>query len=532
MFNFLKRRTKKESSRDAVARVFGDALDIKTVPPDANFFELGGDSITATVVVTALGDAGYNLPSTAVFDHPTLNALVRLIETGGASARNITGPSITLIPRAPDGSAQMQASLLQERLWPFERNPDPTRFQLRGEGAALLRGSLNVKTLEQCLNLIVERHEVLRSSFSEDNKILHVNIHPSSGAMLEHLEAQGDDLVQKRTHAAKLVSHVTSRIFELAHPPPFRCALIRISDDEHVLAVSMHHIISDGWSMGLFVNEIATAYAAYANGQTPRLPDLPYQFADYAAWHREWLSSPAGVSSIDFWRDYLKGLPPALDIPIPGSDGSRKSTFNFPVRRRQIELSPATQSALRDLARTAQTSVHTVFLACILKAFSRLNTIEDLPIGIMHANRNAPGTQNLIGFFATLVHLRFKSGADNPPLSTLIDYVRAETRAIEPNSGVPIGTLIEQGIVDTLPRIFVDSVPRPEMPSIDGLTLEDFPFDHPPLFAVADIALFLFDNGSNLMCLLGTNEDMFSREASDSLAGEIHTSLKDAAADA
>lgn len=531
MFSFLKRK-KVESVRDVVTRVFGDALDTKNTPPDANFFELGGDSITATVVVTALGDAGYELPSTAVFDHPTINGLVTLIETDGASIGRKIGPPITLQPRAPDGSARMQASLLQDRLWPYERNPDPARFQLRGEGAALLRGPLSVKTLEQCLSLIVERHEVLRSSFSEENETLLVSIHPSPGVLLEQLDTHGDDLNEKRTHAAHLVAEFTSRIFELNQPPPFRCALIKVSDNEHGLAVSMHHIISDGWSMGLFVNEIATAYEAYTNDKTPRLPDLPYQFADYAAWHREWLSSAAGTDSVNFWRDYLSELPPALDIPVPAANAPRESTFNFPVRRQQIKISPDTQSALRHVAKTAQTSVHTVFLASVLDAFSRHCTTDDLPIGIMHANRTTPGTQNLIGFFATLVHLRLKVGTDKQSFSTLIDHVREATRIVEPHTGVPIGTLIENGIVDTLPRIFIDSVPRPEMPSIDELTLDDFAFEHPPLFAVADIALFLFDNGSNLMCLLGTNEDMFSESASNLLAESIHASLVSASTDA
>jgi len=171
--------------------------------------------------------------------------------------------------------------------------------------------------------------------------------------------------------------------------------------------------------------------------------------------------------------------------------------------------------------------VHTIFLAGVLNAFHRLGAPDDLPIGIMHANRSVPGAQDLIGFFATLVHLRFKGGIGEKTIDEVIGHVQEATRLIEPHSGVPIGTLIEQGIVDTLPRIFVDSVPRPKMPSIDGLTLEDFPFEHPPLFAVADIALFLFDNGTNLTCLLGTNEDMFSEAAAHKLADTLRGCLAD-----
>lgn len=522
MFKFFKRK-KTQSPRDAVTRIFLETLELDAVAPQANFFELGGDSITATVVVTALGDAGYVLPSTAVFDHPSIDGLVKLIEMPEVS-QDVAAP-VAPKPRATDGSATMQASHLQARLWPYERNPDPARFQLRGEGAALLRGPLDVAILRESLTLLIERHEVLRTSFTESNETLFAHVHPPAPIDLEELEATGDTPADKRSHASQLVSSVTSRVFELDAPSPFRCALIRISDDEHVLAVSMHHIISDGWSMGLFVNEIAVAYEALAKQKKPSLPVLAYQFADYAAWHHDWLASASGASSVAFWRDYLNRVPPALEVPIPAADAPRKSTFNFPVQRQQIEISRKTQSKMRDLAKATQTSVHTIFLASVLNAFNQVSATDDLPIGIMHANRIVPGTQNLIGFFSTLVHLRFRMGVEEKSITEFIDHVREATRAIEPHSGVPIGTLIEQGIVDTLPRIFIDSVPRPKMPSINGLSLEDFPFEHPPLFAVADIAIFLFDNGTELTCLLGTNEDMFSETAANTLASKVQSSL-------
>jgi acyl carrier protein len=520
MFKFLKRK-QPQTAREAITRIFRETLDLETVPAEANFFELGGDSMLATLVVTALDEAGHSLPSTAVFDHPTINSLVHYIESGGAPPSAGNARTIQVMPRAAKGSTRLRASLLQERLWPYERNPDPHRFQLRGEGAALLKGPLDLSRLQRCLNLLAERHEVLRSSFVEENETLIVEVHQPEIVSLKAIDAEGDSQEEKYASAARLVADVTAGVFDLSHPPPFRCALIKISETEHVLAVSMHHIISDGWSMGIFVGEIAKIYDALVHAEPPALPELPYQFADYAAWHRDWSASEAGQASLEFWRSYLRGLPPALDVPLP-ADKPRQSVFNFPVRRTDIPVHAETQTALRVLAKATQTSVHTVFLASFLAAFQSLNEVTDLPIGIMHANRNTPGTQNLIGFFSTLVTLRFDLTDTASGLSAMIAKVREATRTVEPHSGVPIGVLMDEGIVDTLPRVFVDSVPRPAM---ETLTLEDFPFEHPPLFAVADIAVFLFDNGSDLTCLLGTNEDMFSAAAAARLAGALEQTL-------
>ena len=369
---------------------------------------------------------------------------------------------------------------------------------------------------------MVERHEVLRSSFKEDGTKILMDIHPPKEVPLNIVLVKGDDSQSLKEDAAHQVAQFTGQVFDLTKEPPFRCALLKLSDTQHVLAVSMHHIISDGWSMGLFVDELVKTYDAVANDERPNLPALSYQFADYAQWHRTWLESEGGAASIGFWRTYLQGVLPALEVPLP-SDQPRKTEFNFPVRRQTISLGRQTQADMRGLAKSLQTSVHTVFLAGFLAAFCKLQPSNELPIGIMHANRGTPGTQNLIGFFSTLVMLRFKFESTDVSLPGLIDQVRTATREVDPHSGVPIGTLIENKIVDTLPRIFVDSVPRPAMPSTNSLDLKEFPFEHPPLFAVADIAVFLFDNGQDLTCLLGTNEDMFSDAAAGRLADAIQS---------
>ena len=151
MLKFFKRR-KKLPAREAVTRVFADALDTKSIDPDANFFELGGDSVQATVVVASLEDAGHVVPSTAVFDFPTVNQLTEFIEEADDSAPSSgAARSIEVLPRKSEEVTSFEASLLQERLWPYERNPDPQRFQLRGEGAALISGELNVDALRSSL---------------------------------------------------------------------------------------------------------------------------------------------------------------------------------------------------------------------------------------------------------------------------------------------------------------------------------------------------------------------------------------------
>lgn len=525
IFKFLKRKSVTATTYDVVERTLKDALGIDRVAPDANFFELGGDSILATIVAASLDEAGHSIPSTAVFDYPTLNELVHFIEFTNTNGFAEPATAVQVHPRNPKQPTRLWPSILQERLWPYERNPNPHRFQLRGEGAVLLTGNLNLGTLEKALNFLIERHEVLRSRFSEENGTLHVDVHPPNIIDLPVRVASGRTAKECQDDGSQIVSIFTRQVFDLGEACPFRCLLVKLSEEEHVLAVSIHHIVSDGWSMGIFMNELFQVYDDLNSQAPPCLKSLPYQFADYAKWHKDWLQSESGQISIGFWRDYLSRIPPALDLKLP-TDQPRKSEFNFPVRRTPIELTLETQSAIRSGAKTAQVSVHTVFLAGFLQAFRHLTEVTDLPIGIMHANRNLSGTQDLIGFFSTLVVLRFKLQNSNVSFADLVELVRESTRAIEPHAGVPIGKLMDAGIIDTLPRVFVDSVPRPTMPSLKGLELTEFPFEHPPLFAVADIALFLYDNGTDLSCILGTNEDMFSLAASEQLGDAISSSLR------
>lgn len=459
-----------------------------------------------------------------VFDYPTVNALVEYIENTTSRETIPSSTSISLQPRNADQATPFRASLLQERLWPYERNPDPQRFQIRGEGAALLKGSLDIEILQKSLTHLVERHELLRSTFKEMGGVLQVYVHPPSPFSLEILVADGDGDEARRADASRVISDVTSRVFDLETAPPFRCVLIKISDEQHVLGISTHHIVSDGWSMGVLVNEIVKTYDALKHNLPESLPSLSYQFVDYAAWHREWLDSRSGQASVDFWRSYLNGLPPALNVPLP-SDSPRQNEANFPVRRTKVIVDDRTQNAIRSMAKSSQTSVHTVFLAGFLRAFQSLCPLADLPIGIMHANRHLPGTENLIGYFSTMVMLRFKLEQEGVSFRGLVEMVRDATRIITPHCGVPIGVLIDEGVVDTSPRVFVDSVPRPEMQSIPDLSIEEFPFEHPPLFAFADLSAFLFDNGRDLKCILGTNEDMFSDTAANDFAAALARSL-------
>ncbi len=519
MFKLFRRKKKQVDAGTAVRSAFCQALEVDSVDDTANFFELGGDSMMATVVAAALDEMGHAVPSTAVFDHPTVEALAAYV-SGDRASVPADIPAVEVHSRNPADPTHLRASLLQERLWPFERNPDPQRFQLRGEGAILVRGDFDSEILQQALNLLAQRQEVLRTGFAEADGALSAVISPSASVNIEHFSATNKEAAQA------IVERFTALTFDLASPPPIRVALISLPSSEHVLAVSMHHIVSDGWSMGVFVGELTALYSALRRSEQTRLPDLPYQFADYAVSHRAWLASDAGQNAVAFWREYLHGLPPGLDVPLP-NDQPRQSVYNFPVRRQVIPIRADAQSNLRSVARTTRTSVATVFLGAFLSLYKSLTGAEDIPVGIMHANRNLPGSQNLIGFFATLVVLRFAVSGTSISLTDAIEHARQESRRIDPYSSVPIGTLLDAGIIDTLPRIFVDSVPRPGLPDIEGVSVEDFPFEHPPLFLVADIALFLFDNGTTLSCILGTNRDMFSDDAAAQLADALGSALAD-----
>ncbi|MFO0762765.1 MAG: amino acid adenylation domain-containing protein [Byssovorax sp.] len=385
---------------EAVAAIFGEVLKAGDVGAHSDFFELGGHSLTATqVIARARASLGVDLPLQALFAAPTPARLAARIKIAlGSEASLVEAP----IPRAPrDGP--LEPSFAQERLWFLaELDPEGTAFHIVSR--VLLRGTLDPAALEQAFAELVRRHEVLRTTFDVlEGRPVQV-IHAAMPIELDHLDLSRLPEAERQT-ALALAREAVGRPFDLATGPLFRARLLSSGPAEHLLLLGMHHIVSDAWSQGIFNRELTALYEAFVQHRPSPLPELPIQYADYAAWQRRTLAGDTLGRLRDYWKEQLDGASFALDLP---TDHPRPPAQRYAGAQRSRVLSPALSAALRELSRREGVTLFMTLLAALDVLLHRYTGQLDFVVGTSVANRTRPETEGLIGFFINPLVLRAK----------------------------------------------------------------------------------------------------------------------------
>jgi amino acid adenylation domain-containing protein len=331
----------------------------------------------------------------------------RLLELRMQVARaQAAGPA--LAPRPRDGALPLSFS--QQRLWVLDRlDPGSTAFNLHRP--LRLRGALDVAALERALDALRARHESLRTVFAEGEDGVPVQvIHPFAPAALEVEELSGLAPEEREAAVTGRVHRDASTPFDLVAGPLFRARLLRLGQDEHVLLLALHHVIADGWSLGILARELGALYAAFQAGAPDPLPPLPVQYADYALWQREHLSGEVLAKQLAFWRGALAGAPPALELP---TDRPRPPAERHRGRVVRDRMEPALASRVRALAQAEGATPFAVLLAALRVVLSRWSGQEDVVIGTPVAGRARSETEGLIGFFVNTLPLRGSVHADD-----------------------------------------------------------------------------------------------------------------------
>ncbi|MGZ3461872.1 MAG: condensation domain-containing protein, partial [Archangium sp.] len=294
-----------------VADIWAPLLGVARVGVHDNFFEMGGHSLLATQVVSRLREAlGVEVPVRVLFEAPTVEQLAQRLEVVRGGKQGPRAPA--LVPGPREGEPPL--SFAQQRLW-FIEQLAPGSYSYNVPFFAKLKGTLEVGALERSLSEVVRRHEVLRTTFTQVNEQSVQRIAPELELALpvESLEAVAE---AERARAVKRRAvEEFQRPFNLEKGPLVRAKLLRLAADEHVLLLVMHHIVCDGWSMGVLVRELSELYPAYARGEALTLPALPVQYADYAQWQREWLKGEVLEEQLAWWKQRLAGAPPVLELP-------------------------------------------------------------------------------------------------------------------------------------------------------------------------------------------------------------------------
>ncbi|RKG72301.1 non-ribosomal peptide synthetase, partial [Corallococcus terminator] len=419
---------------ETLAATWRELLGVAQVGIHDDFLELGGHSLLATQAISRIRAAlGVELPLRALFEAPTVEALALRVEAARAKASPGVPPLKPALRNGP-----LPLSFAQQRLW-FLEQLEPQGALYNIPSLLKLEGPLDVAALEHAFNALIHRHEGLRTTFhAEDGKpfqrIDTAPAFPLAVVDLRHLEAGG-----REQEAWRLAREVAQKPFDLTRGPLLRVTLLRTGDTEHLLLLSMHHIVSDGWSAGVLVRELVALYAARIEQREAALPELPLQYADYAVWQRAWLQGEALEEQVGWWRRELEGAPAALELPTDKVRPAKPTALGGSV---SVRWSKELSDALRALGRREGATPFMVLLAAWQVLLSRYSGQDDISVGTPVAGRTQSEVEGLIGLFLNTLVLRTRlAPADS--FRQVLGRVKETTLGAFAHQQVPFERLVD-----------------------------------------------------------------------------------------
>ncbi|HUK88750.1 MAG TPA: amino acid adenylation domain-containing protein [Blastocatellia bacterium] len=420
---------------EVICNVWGDVLRLELVGVHDNFFNIGGHSLLATQALSRIRHAfKVDVAVRELFELPTPAELAVTVERRLHESRSSAAPSITPEPRGQ----WLPLSFAQQGLWLIEQlRPDTPAYNM-GHTVRLL-GPLDVSQLKKTFTEILRRHESLRTRFSfYDGKPMQFVDHPRPFTLREmNLEGMPSDSLEAAVTAA--ASREVQRPCNLARDPLFRATLIRLAEQEHVLVMVMHHIISDGWSMGVFFGELKEIYEAYLRGEESPLPELPIQYGDYAIWQRRWLTDEALEDQLSYWRNHLAGSAPVLQMP---TDRPRPAAPTFQAAYREFRLTADLADQLKALSRREGVTLFMTLLAAFELLLSQHSGQQDVTVGTPIAGRPRPELEGLIGLFVNTLPLRVDL-SDEPSFQELLKQTREVCLGAYAHQDAPFELIVE-----------------------------------------------------------------------------------------
>ncbi|MDR9878604.1 amino acid adenylation domain-containing protein [Pseudomonas allii] len=407
-----------------LAAIWQAVLQVEQVGLNDHFFERGGHSLLATQVISRVRhDLQLEVPLRALFEQPTLEAFA------GVCAGLQASTALPLVAVTRD--QPLALSFAQERQW-FLWQLDPASAAYHVPSALRLKGPLDKAALQRAFDALVARHESLRTHMLQDAE-------RTVQVIVPHARVQ---LVLADSDEATLKGHVETCIaqpFDLRQGPLMRVSLLRLAEDEHVLVIVQHHIISDGWSMQVMVDELVQLYAANSQGQFLQLPDMPIQYADYAQWQRAWMAAGEKARQLDYWREVLGGEQPVLELPF---DHQRPAVPTHRGARLNIALPSPLIDSLKAVAKREGVTLFMLLLASYQALLHRYSGQQDIRVGVPIANRNRVETERLIGFFVNTQVLKAEIDGQTT-VSQLLVQVKQRALEAQAHQDLPFEQLVE-----------------------------------------------------------------------------------------
>jgi hypothetical protein len=499
----------RDLEEEILCGIWQHVLKLERVGVEDNFFELGGHSLLATQVISRVRTVfGLELAIRALFEAPTVAGLAEWVKRARGTSQVMAPPLVRVVRKG-----DRPLSYAQQRLWFLDQlAPESTAYNI--PFALRLRGELNREALGKSFQELVRRHEALRTTFAmRDGSPVQV-IANEFEMKIEDVDLLGLKEEQREAEARRVAQEEVESAFDLGSGPLLRVKLVRVGEQEHVLVVNMHHIVSDGWSAGIMIREFRCLYEGYVRGEAPSLPELKIQYGDYAEWQREWLQGEVLEGQIEYWRKQLEGvreLELGTDRARPAVMSQRGAMYSFTVAEDMLRK-------VEELSQREGVTLYMTLLAALQVVLWRYSGQEDIAVGTPVAGRKRTETEGLIGFFINTLVLRTRMRGEWS-FRELLGEVRERTLEAYEHQDVPFEKLVDELEVERdmsrTPLFQVAMVLQnagQEELQLGGLEVEEYSLAEENRTAKFDLTWGLWESGRGLQGGVEYNTDLYERE--------------------
>jgi amino acid adenylation domain-containing protein len=507
---------------EILAGIWANVLRVEHVGPSDNFFELGGHSLLATQVISRIRDVlDLEVPLRVMFESPTVAGLAKAVERGRGQIKGARIPPVVAVAR----EGELPLSFAQQRLW-FMYQLERGSWAYNVPAAIRVKGRLSIESVEDSVKVIEVRHETLRTRFEERGGKPRQRVDEAREGGVAIYDVEGLDEGERERVAGEIIREEARRGFDLEEGPVWRVGLVRVGESEHIVTVTMHHIISDGWSMGVLMREMERQYNGNRRGEGGLVGELRVQYGDYASWQHRWLEGEVVGEQMEYWKRQLEGGGEKLELPV---DRARPAMQSYKGASYRFELGEELSCGVKRVSRRENVTVYMTMLGAYQTLMYRYTGQEDISVGTPVAGRGRVETEEMIGCFVNTLVMRVRVGSEWT-FGEMMRRVREVVLEGHARQDVPFERLVEELQPERDPShtplfqvMFAVQNGVKEGVRLNGLVVT--PVGVESGSSKFDLTLEMAEKGKRIVGRVEYNTDLFDEETIERMAGHYEVLL-------